>query len=185
MRLATVTAALLVILASLSWAEEKPEQPRPPATKLEAFQARTGIVVIRGYTTVGSISGLGSTVTVDAREFRDASNPKSRETGVSILVKEHGRLERENRSFVDGDEIDSLLRGIDYITKLRDDVTRLEHFEADYRTKGDLRITVYNDTNGKIKAAISSGRIGQTQAFVELSGLEAFRRLVVAAKEKF
>jgi hypothetical protein len=41
---------------------------------VEAFQARTGVVLIRGFTTTGTVSALyGATVTVDAREFRDES----------------------------------------------------------------------------------------------------------------
>jgi hypothetical protein len=73
-----------------------------PTTKIEAFSVRTGIVVIKGFSTIGSVAGQGR-VSVDAREFRDASNPKSAEYGIAIEVKESSRLERESRSFVDQD----------------------------------------------------------------------------------
>lgn len=178
------TAFLLLMVSSIASAEGEGEQPKPPATKLEAFQARTGVVLIRGYTTVGVVSGRGGIVTVDARELRDASNPNSRATGISISVEETGRLQRENTSYVDADEIDSLLKGIEYIMKIGKDVTKLQNFEVDYRTKGDLRITVYNDAKGQISAAVSSGRIGRTQAFIELRDLEEFRKLILAAKAK-
>lgn len=184
MKLVTIASLLVVIVFSASWAQEQGEQSKPPATKLEAFQARTGVVVIRGYTTVGWVRGTGSTVTVDAREFKDASNPKSRVAGISISVTEVGRLGRVNISFVDAEEIDSLLKGIEYITKIGRDVTSLQNFEADYRTKGDLSITVFNDGTGKISAVIASGRIGQIKAFIELPQLEELRRLILAAKGK-
>src|SRR5262245_19720870 len=78
--------------------QQQANAPTPPATKLEAFSAKTGVVIIRGFSTVGSISRLGI-VTIEVREFRDASNPKLRATGLSIQVKEAGRLERDNTSF--------------------------------------------------------------------------------------
>src|ERR1035437_7393021 len=108
-------------LTALFWigsavAQDQAEQKTPPATKLEAFQSRTGVGLIRGYSTVGTLRAVGSEVSVDAREFRDGSNPNSpRAIGVAITVKETGRLERENTSYVDLDEIDSLLKGIEYI----------------------------------------------------------------------
>jgi hypothetical protein len=35
-----------------------------------------------------------------------------------------------------------------------------------------------------ISAAITSGRIGSTRAFIEMTNLEEFRKLIVAAKAK-
>ena len=166
MRRLLVTFSILMMSYAMAAAQEQGEQPKPPATKLEAFQARTGVVLIRGYTEIGTIGGRSSTVTVTAREFRDASNPTSRATGIAIEVKEVGRLERQNTSFVDADEIDSLLKGIDYIAKIGKDITKHENFEVDYRTKGDLRIGVFNSgRSGNIHAVIASGRIGRTSAF--------------------
>jgi hypothetical protein len=185
MRLVFAALWFLILTGPMAMAQEQGEQQRPPATKLEAFQARTGVVLIRGYTTVGSIRGMGATVvSVDAREFRDAANPNSRATGISIEVKESGRLERENTSFVDSEEIDALLKGIEYIAKIGKDVTKLENFEADYRTKGDLRIGVFSAAGGKVSAVVASGRIGRTRAFIELKQLDELRRLIVAAKAK-
>lgn len=153
----------------------------PPATKLEAFSAKTGVVVIRGYTTVGAVRGMG-TVTVDAREFRDASNPKFRQTGLSIEVKEAGRLEREGTSFIDYDEIDSLIGGIDYIAKIDKTVTSFNNFEVEYKTKGDLGIVTFNDSRSERSIAVSSGRFGKVSAYLKLSDLPVLRTLIVNAK---
>src|SRR5258708_28007489 len=96
---------------------QQTKEPLPPATKLEEFSAKTGIVVIRGFSTIGEVRGMGS-VTVTAREFRDASNPKLRQTGLTVGVKESGRPAKESISFVNYHEIVSLLRGIEYISKI-------------------------------------------------------------------
>src|SRR4051812_46880909 len=112
---AVISVALFLTFGSTVLAQTpSATEERPPATKLEAFQAKTGTVLIRGFTTVGRISGRigGGYVSVDARDFREARNPKAREAGIAIEVGESGRLERQNTSFIDADEIESLLAGI-------------------------------------------------------------------------
>lgn len=177
------TVFLALLFTSLAYGQDQAEMQKA-ATKLEAFQARTGIVVVRGYTTVGTIRGTG-TVTVDARDFRDASNPKTRITGVSITVAESGRLERENIAFIDNDEIGSLLAGLDYISKASKDVTPLKNFEVEYRTKGDFCITVFNNTVGELSAVVSAGRIGKTSAYIKLPQIFELRQLILDARSKF
>jgi len=182
MKKVVIIAVLALLFTSMAYGQD-PAETQKPATKLETFQARTGIVVVRGFTTVGTIRGMG-TVTVDARDFRDASNPKTRLTGVSITVKESGRLERENIAFIDSDEITSLLAGLDYVSKATQDVTPLTNFEVEYRTKGDFRITVFNDSRGELSAAVSAGRIGKTSAYIKLQQIIELRKLILDAKSK-
>lgn len=170
-----------LMMVCVSWASE--QAANPPATKLEAFQARTGTVRILGYTTVGTMRGLLNVITVQAREWRDASNPSSRATGVLVKVKEMERG-RESGSFVDADEIDSLLKGIEYLMKTGRNVTTHENFQAEYKTKGDLRVSVYSDSKGEISASVETGGIGHWTAIIKLSQLEEFRKLILAAKMK-
>jgi len=54
-----------------------------------------------------------------------------------------GNQPRE-RLFVDYDEIDSLLNGINYLVKITYDVTPLPGFEACYSTKSGLRVVAYS-----------------------------------------
>jgi hypothetical protein len=162
--------------------QASPSAVSEPATKLEAFQSRTGIVRIKGYSEVATIKN----VSIDAWEFRDAANPASRAPGIVVEVKEYSSYgnSRENRAFVDADEIDSLLRGIDYISKAEKSVTKFSNFEAIYHTKGDLRITVFNNRNGKIQAAVDCGKIGKTTAFLELTELAKLRDAIALAQSQ-
>lgn len=152
------------------------------STKIEAFSSRTGIVMIKGFQEVGRIRGTGM-VTIDAREYRNASNPKQAEYGVLFEVKESGRLERENRSFVDADEIDALIQGIDYISGITKSITPLSNFEAEYRTKGDFSIVVFSQSGGELGVAVASGRVGKTNAFLKISDLERLKELIRDAKK--
>jgi hypothetical protein len=169
--------------ASCANAQQDPS-PIQPKTKLEAFQAQDGVVIVRGFSQIGEVRGqYGSTVTLEVKEFTNAASAK-RELGMTIVVKETLRLERENTSYIDYDEIPSLLAGIDYIAKVTKTATKLDNFQADYRTKGDLRVSTFNDNHGETLAAVASGRIGSTSAYFKLSELAKFRQLVADAKSK-
>jgi hypothetical protein len=99
-------------------------------------------------------------------------------------VNEFQPLKRENTSFVDAEEIDSLVKGIEYIAKINRNVTSFQTFEVEYRTKGDLRIIVFDNEKGEISASIESGRVGPARALIDLLELEAFRKLILEAKGK-
>ncbi len=76
-----------------------------------------------------------------------------------------GNYEKDHTSFIDYDEIDSLIQGIDYISNVKPDVTEFENFQADYSTKGDLEISTFS-SNDKLMAAVSSGNIGRVTAYL-------------------
>ena len=178
-----ILLATILTIPLIAVAQEQADATKvPPATKLEAFSARTGIVLVKGFTNLGTVNGMGR-VSIDVREFRDASNPKSAQYGVAFEVKESGRLERENTSYIDEDEIDSLIRGLDYISKIDRSVTTFGNFEAQYRTKGDLSLVVFSGSGGEISLAVSSGRIGRTRAFLKLADIEQIRTLLGEAKK--
>lgn len=181
-----LAALTLLLLMALTASAQTPKAAPSPeeTTKLEKFQARTGAVIIKGYSTVGTLRGsTGGAAEVMSMEFTDAQSAR-KEKGVLIEVTESGRLERSGRSYVDYDEIDSLIQGIDYIAKVQPSVTTQTNFEAKYRTRGDLSITTFNDSKGNISVAVSSGRIGEVSIYLELSDLPKFRDLIVQAKAK-
>jgi hypothetical protein len=103
------------------------------------------------------VAALGS-FEVNAMEFTDATTGR-KQSGVLIEIKESGRLENTDRSFIDYDEVDALLKGLDYISKATSDVTKLRMFEATYKTKGYFSVTTFSRDSGKIEAAVKSGYI--------------------------
>jgi hypothetical protein len=101
-----------------------------------------------------------------------------------IEVKESGRLENSNRSFIDYDEVDALLTGLNYISQVTPSVTKLGMFEAMYKTKGYFSATAYSSKSGKIEAAVSSGYIRASSVFLSLQQLGELRTLIAQAKQK-
>lgn len=159
-----------------------PTPPPEPKTRLEAFQAKTGSVIIRAYTNVGAIHTPSGILRVVANEFKDATTG-ARISGITINVREATPPERENISYIDYDEIDSLLKGIDYVGKMSRNVVLLSDFEADFRTRGDLEVTTFS-RGDQIIGSVVSGDIIQTKVFVSLDELQRLRQLIVEAKTK-
>jgi len=176
---------VILILISASFSSAQPAQSQvkeQPKTQLEAFAAETGAVIIKGYTDIGKVTGTGA-VEVDCREFTNAQSGR-KSYGMVINVKESGRLERNDNSFIDFDEIPSLISGIDYIGKINKYVTKLQNFEATYTTKGDFAITIFNNAKGELGIAVRSGRFGRASAYLTMQQLGQLRSLILSAKEK-
>lgn len=164
--------------------QTKVEARHEAKTKLEAFQAKTGVVIISGFSNVGTVSGqYGSNVAVESKEFLDASTNK-REYGITIEVAKGGEIRQENTSYIDYDEIESLLKGIDYVSKVESSVTKLDNFQADYHTKGDFGVSTFSTAKAKNLAAVMSGAIGPTTAYLSIEKLADLRGLIVNAKAK-
>jgi hypothetical protein len=184
LRFAVAALSLSFAVASSCAQETKPDQTAP-RTKLEAFEKQSGSVIIRGFSEIGSVAGTyGGHVTVESREFTNASSGK-KEYGIVVEVKESGRLERDDRSFVDYEEIPALLKGLEYIAKVDHSVTTLNDFQADYRTKGDLMISTFSSsTIGGTAAAVQSGRIGAVSVIINMEALQQLRSVLEQAKAK-
>lgn len=152
-------------------------------TKIEVFEQQSGAVIIMGYTRVGTLPGeYGAVIAVEARESSNASTG-ARQHGLLVEVTAGDRVAREDRAYVDYDEIDGLLAGIDYISKVDKQSTALANFQADYRTAGELEISTYSSVSG-ISAAVKVGAISPVRAFVPLSDLAKLRALIVTAKQQ-
>src|SRR5262249_104311 len=131
----------LLVFVSIVATVVEAQQPAPqqlpvaspsPKTRLEQFQAKTGSVAVKGYSEVGRLAGkAGSAVTVTSMEVTDASN-SAKQFGIIITTQGAGQYAQENTSYIDFDEVDSLLKGIDYIGRVDKSVTKLGRFEATY-----------------------------------------------------
>src|ERR1043165_3776858 len=119
-----VAYVCLAFFAANIEADQVTDVAPKPNTKVEAFAAQVGSVIIKGYTKLGVARGDYGSVEVQAMEFANANSGK-KEYGVLLQVNEAGRLEREHRSYIDYDEIASLLNGIDYVAKTDKSATKL------------------------------------------------------------
>ena len=180
MRTALVTF-VLVLCSALPVAGQTAEEAPAPPTKLEAFMAQAGVVVIRGFSRVGEIHGRdGATAAVDAEEVTNAASGE-KEYGLTITVKGAGASATERTSYIDYDEIDALVRGLDAVAKVDRSATPMAEFRADYRTRDGLEFSTFGGAQ-QMRAAISSGHRGRVTALFQWSELVKLKDIVVQAK---
>lgn len=187
MRTRTQLIATLFLLAShtlrLAHAQEANSQSTEATTKIEAFEATSGVVIVRGISRVGAIQGrFNSSITLQCKESTDASSGR-KEYGIIVSVKTISDFERESISFIDYDEIESLLKGIEFILKIDKTTTKLDTFQADYKTRGSLIISTFSNSQGGIDATVQSGRFNAISASLSLADLEQFKKLIAKSKE--
>ena len=149
-------------------------------TNMEIFAARTGAVIVKGYTEVARLQGSGGSIRVVAQELTDAQT-RQKIYGIMLEARHAGPPERENSAVLDYEEIDSLLRALDYIIRIDHTVTRLANFEAAYRTPGGLEIMVFNGREG-LQASIIVGHYRRVSVLFPLARMAEFRRLMTEAK---
>ena len=179
------TLLFILFAASAACVTAQTNAPAPlpfdPLTKLEALDTQVGSVLLKNYTYVGSVSGFtGGIVMVTSYEFVDQQTGR-KEYGIGVELKETGRTEREARTYVDYDEIDALVRAMDYIIKIERS-TSMENFEAQYRSRGELSVTTFLRPNGALGAEIGIGIYRRASINVSTGKLADFRKLIADAK---
>ena len=158
-------------------------EPLEPRTKLEAVEWRYEHVLIKGFSQIAVINARGANIRVDAVELKE-SDSATRAIGLVIALRESGDNPRENRSLVDYEEIDRLLKALDAISKVNESVTKLPGFEARYRTLGDLEINVFRQSRSGVAASLTSGTCDRVTAQLTLDELDLFKAHIVEAKTR-
>ena len=175
---------LLLLFAAPGMAQEPQPSPEEFITRLESLMSETGAVIVKGYTRVGSMSGSRGVAYFTAWEVTEARTGR-REQGVGVEISDTTPNRRdffEERAYIDYDELDPLIRGIDYIMKLDDKATRLARYEAQYQTRGGLVLVSFNTPNG-YTTAISTGGGRRPRFILRPTGLAEFRTLLESAKD--
>jgi hypothetical protein len=148
-------------------------------TQIEAVP-RTGFITVEGLSKIGTVGEeAGSSsggVDVASKEVITPNDAK-RQFFISVTVRSRnfGPLQTTSVEF---DEIDSQVKGIDYLEKLDASVTKLDSFTAYYTTKSGLVLATSNDRR---YAQICSGG---AVCFLSMEDLGRFKKLVQQAKER-
>jgi len=154
-----------------------------PRNKLEEFEGRIGTILIKGRTYVATLRAQNGTARVEATEIRDSNN-STRVAGVVITIVADGGAPGEIRSLIDYDEIDPLVKAFDAIAKSDDSITKLTHFEARYRTKGDFEILVFKQVSGGVAAAVEGGFFDRSRLLMTLDDFTRLRWMIAQAKDR-
>lgn len=156
-------------------------EPIEPRTKLEALDDRQSTVVIKGFTRITTVEVPG--LRIDAVEIREMGNV-SRAKGLVVVLREGGERPRQDRAFVDYEEIEPLLNAIDAISRVDETQTKLAGFEAKYRTLGDLEINVFRQTRSGTAVIVTTGICEQARGTLSLDDLAKMKAMIHEAKAR-
>ena len=191
MYLTIIAVSLLMLFSDSALAQRSgPEFRRPlacepvePRTKLEAFDSMYERVVTKGFTQYATLNSRGVEVRLDAIEMKDTTEP-SRVIGIVIALEDAGEKPRENRSFIDYEEIDPLIKAMEAVARVNETMSKLAAFEARYRTRGDLEVKVFRQTRTGTAASLSSGICDRVTALLTLDDLDKLRGHIIEAKAR-
>lgn len=158
-------------------------EPLEPRTRLEAIESRYERVITKGFSQFATVTTRGTEIRLDAIEMRDTGD-STRAIGLVIALRELDDSPRENRAFIDYQEIDRLIKGMESVARVNETITKLAGFEARYRTLGDLEINVFRQTRAGTAASLSSGICDRVTALLTLDELEKLRGHIIEAKAR-
>lgn len=112
-----------------------------PATEIENFELQTDTLMVKGFGEIGSVSTQGGVVSVRCKESSNLTiNRKLYGISVALDVNQsHGSL------VVDYDELDALIRALDFLAKISYEVTPMPSFDASFTTRSGLRIGAHSE----------------------------------------
>lgn len=110
-------------------------------TEIGLFESQTGVVIIKGFGEIGSVTTGSAVISVRYKETTSAATGH-RDFGVAVVIE--GNQWRES-ALVDYDELNSLISGINYLGKIGPGMTTPPGFEATYTTKSGLRFIAYRN----------------------------------------
>ncbi len=151
-----------------------------PATKLEAFETNTSVVILKASTDLGSISGRTGTVVVKCRETTDTSTGR-KEQGIAIVITPKGQA--KETLLIDYDEIASLMAALQYLGQVGVTVTPLATFDASYTTKGGFRVAALGSRlTGAVQFAVRDARNNSVPIFLSSIDLNRLSSRIEQAK---
>ena len=153
----------------------------PPPTVLEALEATTDQLLVKGTEPMGTVSTEGAVISVTCKEDAVVSVNR-REYGIVVQISINGQP--DDRTVVDYDELDALLGTMDYLANINRSVTTLSGLNASFTTKAGLRVSAFSSRRaGQIELTLRSGRM-QKGMLLTSDQLAQFHSLVDQAKHK-
>jgi len=175
----TCTIILIPLIVSAQVKEQRKDLE--PATKLEAFLAKEGRLIVKDFYALGLIVGsYNSKIGFSALVIYEPGFETQRIRGLKVEITQGGKYERSDTSFLDLEEIESLSKSIEYMIDLSTKwktITK-EYTEVVFSTKGYFRIGFYQNGNDQT-AFSSSGYVGKlTCYFASAQELQEVKMIV-------
>lgn len=106
---------------------------------IERFENQTNFLVVKGFGSGGELRLESGTLGV---RLKDSYNPDFAQRMQAIVIT-YSAGEHRERATIDYDEIETLLRGLDYLRSVNYDSTGLPGFEAAIQTRDGFRAIAF------------------------------------------
>jgi hypothetical protein len=122
-------------------------------------------------------------------ELRSTAD-SNRAYGLLIEIRESSQSVTEIQSFIDYEEIDPLIAGLDAVYRANDTITKMPYFSASYRTRDDFGIVVFKQTRTGLAVRLESttingtGGIDRASILITLDELNRLRGIILEAKQR-
>jgi hypothetical protein len=143
------------------------DQTDKPLTDLELFQDTYGATLLKGFTELPRVRGTAGSVQVTVVEFRNTAN-NTRVKGVAVDVTT--AQNEKARSFIEYAELDALIRGVTFISKVDKGMSSLQSLEAVFTTKGEFSISDFFNWQGESRVAVTAGRYEPKTVLIDQAG---------------
>jgi hypothetical protein len=151
-----------------------------PRTLYDAVNRTPDTLLIKGSSIIGTLnSQIGYPVEIRAERL---TNPQTTNTLYAVSLRTTV-AEQTQIDYIDYDELDSLIRSVQYISQANSSITPMDNFEAVFRTRSGLSIAKVGRGN-KVVIAMTSGCTNAPRNQMAPFVLDDLGRNLVSAKAK-
>jgi hypothetical protein len=152
----SVPFILTAICALMPLASHAQISTNLPATEIENFELQTDTIIVKGFANIGAVSTQAGVISVRCKES-DNIAAGHKMYGIAVAFQAG-----QNRTYLiaDYDELDSLIRALDFLGKISYEATPMPAFDAGLTTRSGLRIAAHSERRqGGIQLSLQFGNI--------------------------
>jgi hypothetical protein len=171
-----IVIALSIVLALAAHAQDL-IITNAPATEIENFEMQNDVIIVKGYDEIGSVTTGEGVISVRCKES-DNVTAGSKQYGIAIAFNAN---QGHAASIVDYDELESLVHGLDFLSKISYNVTTMPTFDAGLTTRSGFRIAAHSERRqGAIQLFLQFGTIARIPLTADQ--FAQFQNLITQAK---
>jgi len=146
---------LTTLCAILPLAATAQSATNTPPTEIENFELQTDAVIVKGVSDIGSVGTEAGTILIRCKESDNVTSGQ-KQYAMAVTIE---NTQAKMTLFVDYDELDTLIRGLNYLSKITFNVTTMPSFDATITTRSGFRA-----------GAHSERQQGSIQLFLQFTG---------------
>lgn len=180
-----ITLLFTFLCSGLIFAQDKPNTPAKPEakTKIELFQSRKGGVIIKSFQEVFKFGfylrgeskdyNLGSAAVWELIDGSSGEKIYGIKITMPVVGGQYGITKiGEETVFLDADEVDAVIKGLDYILSYEEGKTKYKDWQVDFKSKAGFEVNAFS-LGGGTKYAVDTGRETRIYPRTEIEKLKA------------